>query len=562
MAMAMANGPAKLRKTNDVTIKYGQRLLPQVVDTFAAEEPDYILGMMPKPGANSSVPIDFITLSTSQLSNAINFMSHWLDRTLGKSNSVTGQTIAYVGSQDFRYLVMECASIKTGHPLLIPSPRNAPTNTASLLERTNCKIVFYSGLFGEQKDSISEFVGGLEFFEIPSLEEITLEKTMPYPYTKSWEEAKNDVFLILHTSGSTGNPKPITLTNSFMRRMDCEHIIPPVDGRTLASLDLCRPGTTLLLGTNFYHLSGVAFTVSALFHRYTVIAPPADRLLDGQTISNIFKTTEVSGAALVPSLCDSVFAERGEEIIEHLRSLEHINWLGGPLGHSTGEWIIKNLPNVRLWQIFGSTETMMIPMLIPPKSHWSYMEFHPKIGPHLELVDAEEGLYEVVWRRHPDLNFAWTTPVFDFFPEEKEWRTRDLMRKCTDTGFENCWKFESRLDDILVLHNGLKANPVHIETRLQSHPILKGCLVFGEGYTACGLLLEPKRSDIASEKLIELVWPAVVDANALVPEHVRVARNLVIVASPDKPLVRAGKGTVVRRLTTRLYQKEIEETYR
>jgi long-subunit acyl-CoA synthetase (AMP-forming) len=204
----------------------------------------------------------------------------------------------------------------------------------------------------------------------------------------------------------------------------------------------------------------------------------------------------------------------------------------------------------------------MLSMLVAPKSHWSYFEFHPTVGPSLDLINEEEGLYEVVIRRHPDPKYAWTTSVFDVFPELEEWRTRDVVRRCPDPGFENLWKYEGRLDDILLLSNGLKVNPLHVETVIQTHPLLSGCLVFGDGHTACGILLEVRDPEISVEEIVEEVWPAIEEANGKVPEHARVERGLVVVSSKEKKFVRSSKQAPIRKVNYKLYREEIEEAYR
>jgi len=113
----------------------------------------------------------------------------------------------------------------------------------------------------------------------------------------------------------------------------------------------------------------------------------------------------------------------------------------------------------------------------------------------------------------------------------------------------------------MLLSNGYKVNPVHMEIRLQAHSLLKGNLIFGDGHTCCGLLFEPKDNGTRGEELVEKVWCAVAEANASVPEHARVSRDMVLVADSGKPFVRAAKGTVVRKLTLGLYQSEIDKAY-
>lgn len=111
------------------------------------------------------------------------------------------------------------------------------------------------------------------------------------------------------------------------------------------------------------------------------------------------------------------------------------------------------------------------------------------------------------------------------------------------------------------MSNGAKVNPLHIEVKLSDHPSLKGCLMFGEGHTDCGMLLEPKEAAIGKDNLLASVWPAIEEANMLVPAHARVLKQLIVVASMEKPLARSVKGTLVRKLSLKLYELEIQQAY-
>ncbi|TVY41165.1 Non-canonical non-ribosomal peptide synthetase [Lachnellula subtilissima] len=544
---------------NGNQIKHGERLLPQVIDTWAEEDPGYIVGMMAKSNSNY-IPLDFINLSVSQLANAINYTSFWLDETLDTKEEDAIETIAFIGLQDFRYWAMYFASIKTGRRLLLPSPRNALPNTTSLIDTTNCKTLFYSGPLASQAEALEKLIPGLKIFPLPSLDTMIASPTPHYLYGKTWAEAKDDVVMIVHTSGSTGNPKPIFYTNTILSRNDCDVLTPHVAGRQLADSTLTKQGQKCFVGSNFFHLSGIASSTMAFFGRYTDVWGPADQLPSGKIAAEVIKSVGINGMVVVPNVCESLFSDHGEELIPHCAGLEHVCWLGGPLAHSTGEWISSNLPHTKLWQIFGSTETNILPMLVSPSSHWQYMEFHPVIGPTL-VHTADPELFEVVHYRHPDPDFAWARPIFHLFPELDEFRSRDLLRRCPDPGFENMSKFEGRVDDMMLLSNGLKVNPVHMEMMLQVHPSLKGALVFGNSHTSCGLLLEPKVETIEREELLTIIWVSVEEANALVPEHARVSRDKLVVATNDRLFARASKGTVVRKLTLALYRNEIEQAY-
>lgn len=556
----------------------GERLLPHVLEKFAAEDPDYVVGMNAVYDTVAPTPVTFTNLTVSQLENGVNCMAYWLEAVIAEHGSATGEVITFYGLQDFRYLILELAAIKIGHPLLLARPVNALVNTVNLMKITKSKLLFFSGAYGEQQEDYERLLPGTKMIEIPSMEDMTQTQTRHYPYTKTWEEAKNDVVIIIHTSGSTGNPKPIFLNNLYLRRVDKEADMPPVEGRMCATIGLCKPGKAAYIGTNFYHLSGLAFVYCALFSRFTAVLGPADQLPTGKIACDMIKSMDFGGLLLVPSLCDWVFSDHGDEIKDHLMNLDHIHWLGGtypprttilsvanissaPLGQATGDWIIKNLPNVILWQIYGSTEAFLQPVMVSPRTHWNYIEFHPEVGPSLDLINPEEGLYEVVIRHHPNPDLDWTRPVFAIFPTHSEWRMGDIMRQCRDPGFENCYKFEGRLDDIITLSTSGKVNPVHIETAFQTHPLLRGALVFGEGRTHCGLLVEPKNFEADKEELIESVWGVLDSVNGVVPATARIGRSMIVVSEEHRLFPRNSKGAPVRKLSIGLYGDEIEACY-
>lgn len=55
----------------------------------------------------------------------------------------------------------------------------------------------------------------LRVLEIPTLEELLNTSYPHYPYEKSFDEAQKEPLVVLHTSGTTGLPKPIIWTHEF-----------------------------------------------------------------------------------------------------------------------------------------------------------------------------------------------------------------------------------------------------------------------------------------------------------------------------------------------------------
>jgi acyl-CoA synthetase (AMP-forming)/AMP-acid ligase II len=58
-----------------------------------------------------------------------------------------------------------------------------------------------------------------------------------YHYSKSWDEAKDDPVVVFHTSGSTGLPKIVRLTNRMVNLLDVQRDLPDIEGRLTTTWD-------------------------------------------------------------------------------------------------------------------------------------------------------------------------------------------------------------------------------------------------------------------------------------------------------------------------------------
>ena len=68
---------------------------------------------------------------------------------------------------------------------------------------------------------------------VPELDECLNEEkdaVHKYPYHKTFKEAQFDPVIILHTSGSTGLPKPIILRHGGVCTVDAQQLLKPLNG--------------------------------------------------------------------------------------------------------------------------------------------------------------------------------------------------------------------------------------------------------------------------------------------------------------------------------------------
>jgi long-subunit acyl-CoA synthetase (AMP-forming) len=80
---------------------------------------------------------------------------------------------------------------------------------------------------------VEDFLGQkpMKVLELPGVDELLdAESTKPFIYDKTFDEAVNDPFCILHTSGTTGVPKPISWSHGLIGTMDAVRLLPPTEG--------------------------------------------------------------------------------------------------------------------------------------------------------------------------------------------------------------------------------------------------------------------------------------------------------------------------------------------
>lgn len=112
--------------------------------------------------------------------------------------------------------------------------------------------------------------------------------------------------------------------------------------------------------------------------------------------------------------------------------------------------------------------------------------------------------------------------------------------------------------------HGLLIDPTLPENILGADPRVACALLVGTNRKTAAWLIEPRKqveSDAEKESLRELLWDAVQRANEVAPDFARVDKVMILFTKPDKPMLRASKGTVQRKVTLEAYKEEIERLY-
>lgn len=185
-----------------------------------------------------------------------------------------------------------------------------------------------------------------------------------------------------------------------------------------------------------------------------LIMGPPTRAPTGHLVSEIMDHVELKSI-----FCPPIIAEKLAQEADGLKKCKKLNFLlyaGGTLSQGTGEKLSKVTD---VCQFDGQTETGAIQALVPGRDDWASLEWHPVQEAIMEPYT--DGLYEMTMKRNPALEKIRSLSAN--FPDANVWHTKDLFTPHPTK--PDLWTLHGRVDDIILLSNGEKFNPVPREVR-------------------------------------------------------------------------------------------------
>ncbi|KUI53384.1 Fatty acid transporter protein [Cytospora mali] len=543
------------------------RLLVRAIDNKAKLIPNHTF--LRFPGEDWEVN-GYSTITWRQYVDGINKVAHWLDDQLGKS--VNNETVAYMGPNDVRYTFVWPALNKTNRKFLVPDGRITKAGLSNLLKATDCKVWMYAQ---EDISSIEELgisESCLKRQPFPSLDWcLSADGTPDYPYEKTWEEAKFDEIIIIHTSGTTGMPKPIFTNNGYWACQTAADIMSRMAWPQGTILDT-QFGRTMLTTCPPKWGAGVAtmVTAPAFWDCVAVIPPPDEFSVSPGLFTKIMRLNKIQGLWAPPQTIVGLYKDPTTKSL--LENLDSIVFVGASLDKAIGDELSKH---TKLLSYISSTETGARFILAPrDRKLWDTFEYAPQ-APHRfikregtgDAADGSDDLYELVFDRPADgkptlFCSAWWNPMYK---DVDVVETRELYSPVQDLGGGTRWEFKSRTDDLLKLNWLAKFNAKHIESMVLRHADVNHVLVGGEGRPVPFVIVEPKsnaREGKSADALLNEIYDeAVVQANKADVGEIRIPRETVLLTKPEKPFKVSLKQLVVRREVEKDYSEEIEEAY-
>ncbi|KAH7377930.1 hypothetical protein DE146DRAFT_638005 [Phaeosphaeria sp. MPI-PUGE-AT-0046c] len=494
-------------------------------------------------------------LETANLQNAVNHAATWLQSTLGNAITDSSNVIAYQGPNDLRYPILALAVAKIGGQMLVPFPLAPPPVKQHLLASANCKFLLHTA---QENESVKDLVRGVSKIQavvVPELDFwLNAEPIATYRCPRSWSDAKDEPWLIFHTSGTTGLPKLITYTNRMMTSFRIARNLPGHIEETQLGMLIDRRCYAI---APMSHFSGLcAVLQSPPFLNSVVITGPRLKAPSPPVIAETLRYSNAHGLVSLPFLLRAM--TRHPENLDLLKSLDFIQWVGAALDSDTGNTLSQH---VKLCPAMGTTECgpYFLKSVATPED-WAYYSFQD--GQGIKFIERADNLYELAFEKSSGA--AWQQ-VFQVFPDLEHYETKDLFRKHPST--DGLWAYVGRSDDVVVLSNSANINATVVEEKLMAHPSVQMALVGGSGRENSFAIIEltpaasEKLNESGSGAILDTILPAIEDANSGLSPYTRLQKEFVLLTGSERGLVKNPKGSVMRGPSEKIFGSDIEALF-
>ncbi|KAJ8112587.1 hypothetical protein OPT61_g5072 [Boeremia exigua] len=537
-------------------------LLPNTLFRLASQYPSAVYAEFP---LTENAADGYRTINFKEVANAVHATAWWIDQQVGKPAKDDGsETLVYMGPNDLRYELLVLGSVMVGYKMLFPNPRYGVEAISTLTSLANGSVMLTPTEPFPVVKAVSNKCS-MRNVEVPSVDHFLASTSDSYPYTKTFEASRNEPLICLHTSGTSGFPKPIIWTHDWANSVAKGCYLPAPAGYKLADEDMHGSHKRIMSLFPRMHASGIIVgLILPLYLGLMAIYAPS-RLAPDEAVKAAASAAEALGSedkidtlALPPPHAEYIGAE--PSMLEKFEKLvSTIGWGGGGISNATANALAAK---VSVYNAFASTEMGLFPTIrkSEPENNqtvhdeWQYITFHPALNIRFDAIsNGDDGtLYQAIVVKNEG-ELAWIQPIFKIFTDVKEIGMGDMfVRHPHDP---NKWKYAGRTDDMLTFLIGGKFYPGAAERQITAHPGVLGAMIVGTRRPRASLILHLKDGTD-----LESVWEVIEKANQNAPMYARIARHMIVTTT--QPFPRTGKGTVQRAGTLKMFADQIEALYK
>jgi acyl-CoA synthetase (AMP-forming)/AMP-acid ligase II len=206
-----------------------------------------------------------------------------------------------------------------------------------------------------------------------------------------WSYDGDDIAIVLHTSGTSGAPKPVVLRQ--------KHLV----GYVLGSVDFlsAEPDEATLVSVPPYHIAGMAAILTAVYGGRRLVQLPSFE--PAEWIATV-RSESITHAMVVPTMLARIIETLESEgtACEGLPTMRHLSYGGGRMPIPVIEKALALLPQINFVNAYGLTETSSSVSILGPDDHRDAMHTDdPLVRARLGSVGRPLPTIEVVIR-NPD----------------------------------------------------------------------------------------------------------------------------------------------------------------
>ncbi|KAH9204376.1 hypothetical protein DL95DRAFT_496544 [Leptodontidium sp. 2 PMI_412] len=428
----------------------------------------------------------FVRVTHWQLAQTVGKCSEWLVQNVGELRrpwrdesgaSRKGPPIALLMESDVGILFHLFAFMTLGVPVVLLSARLSPAAIAHLLTKTSaCAIIASPNLQNTARE-------GLDLLQGPDVNRLSLYSPKPYetfivdqntpsdpdanvlnPDPDHYVDQRDRDVIILHSSGTTGLPKPVYTSHEYWIGYAACHAFQ--DEEATRGLNT----TTLPL----YHGIGLHCLALSMSIGYTMVLPPPSTVSNGfSTTAELLASTGATSLMTVPMILEEIVNLPEGRGVEALLRLRYVAFGGGPLKRSIGEKLAGLLKN------YGLTEVGPLGLISnpTPDTDWNYFTLRPDIG--FKLIEIEDSTVENRTYRLVGCPPGWRETLE---VQDKLFGNPNNPHEFNPVG---------RSYDLIILNTGGKVLPAVLESLLVESGLINAALTFGDGRFELGIIIEP-----------------------------------------------------------------------
>lgn len=375
-------------------------------------------------------------------------------------------------------LSLGCA--KSNNVLCMINWRLAGPEIEYIVNNSDAEILFVGERFLDVIEEIKENLPAVRKIIIMSGESTDREEFSAWRNRQDKEDpdldiAGEDIFLMMYTSGTTGNPKGVLLSNAGF-------LASSTDDRDDIAWNLWEREDVGLLSMPMFHIGGMRWTSMSLIAGCTTVILPD---FDPVVVMKAIEKYKITKAFLAPAAIQFILQTPGSREIDY-SSLGLIHYGGSPIPLELLKEVIEVF-QCEFVGLYGLTETTAQTAYLPPRDH--NVEGHERMRsvgkplPFIQIrVEDSEGnilppgeIGEICINSPSNMTGYWK------LPEATAKTLKDGWLYSGDAGYfseDGYLYIHDRIKD-MIISGGENIYPAEVESAIFGHPALADVAVIG-----------------------------------------------------------------------------------